>query len=244
MRSSWLYFAMRSVRHSEPVLIWPASGADREVGDRRVLGLARAVGADRAEARRVGHVDRLERLRERADLVDLDQDRVRRLLVDAALQDGGVRHEEVVADELAAVPELLGHELPARPVVLGEAVLDRDDRVRAQRSAQYSTMPASSSRASGPRRRDGIRPSLVELARGRVERDRDVAAGLVAGASIAWRISSSASTLLPRFGAKPPSSPTAVERPSSSARSSARGRPRRPSAGPRRTVGAPCGGRA
>ena len=40
MRSSWLYFATRSLRDAEPVLIWPAAGADREVGDRRILGFA------------------------------------------------------------------------------------------------------------------------------------------------------------------------------------------------------------
>ena len=41
----------------------------------------------------------------------------------------GVGDEQVVADELHAVAELLGERGPAVPVVLGHAVLDRDDRV-------------------------------------------------------------------------------------------------------------------
>ena len=51
IRSSWLYFATRSERDGAPVLIWPQPGGDREVGDRRVLGLARAVRHDRGVAR-------------------------------------------------------------------------------------------------------------------------------------------------------------------------------------------------
>ena len=50
MRSSWLYFATRSERAGAPVLIWPALVRDGEVGDRRVLGLARAVRDDRRVA--------------------------------------------------------------------------------------------------------------------------------------------------------------------------------------------------
>ncbi len=44
--------------------------------------------------------DRLERLGERADLVELDQDRVRDAGVDPAAQDGGVGNEDVVADDI------------------------------------------------------------------------------------------------------------------------------------------------
>src|SRR4029077_13693025 len=57
---------------------------DREVGDGRVLGLARAVRHDRGIAVLARQIDRVEGLRERPDLVDLDQDRVADVLVDAA----------------------------------------------------------------------------------------------------------------------------------------------------------------
>ena len=78
MRRSWLYFATRSVRDAEPVLIWPAPVRHGEVGDEGVFRLARAVRDDRQIARRARHLDRLERLGQRADLVHLDEDRVRR----------------------------------------------------------------------------------------------------------------------------------------------------------------------
>ena len=50
---------------------------------------------------------------------------------DALLQALGVGDEEVVADELDVVAELFGEELPAVPVVFGEAVFDGDDGVLA-----------------------------------------------------------------------------------------------------------------
>src|SRR6476619_4281271 len=51
------------------------SGAHRddEVADRRVLGLARAVGDDRAPACPPGELDRVDRLGQRPDLVELDE---------------------------------------------------------------------------------------------------------------------------------------------------------------------------
>ncbi len=53
--------------------------------------------------------------------------------------------------------------------------------------------------------------ALVELGGRDVEGERDLRPGLVAGRRIASRISSSASSFDFTFGAKPPSSPTAVE---------------------------------
>ena len=47
MRRSWLYFAMRSVRLAEPVLIWPAPRGHRQVRDERIFRFARAVRDDR-----------------------------------------------------------------------------------------------------------------------------------------------------------------------------------------------------
>src|SRR5204862_2712585 len=70
----------------------------------------------------------LDRLRQRADLVHLDEDRVRDAAIDAELQALRVGDEDVVADELDAVAQLLSRRLPAIPVVLGIAVLDRNDR--------------------------------------------------------------------------------------------------------------------
>ena len=129
MRSSWLYFATRSLRAGAPVLICPQFDGDRQVGDRGVLGLARAVAHHAAVAVPMGQVDGVERLGQRADLVHLDQEGVGGALVDAAREPLRVGDEQVVADDLDPVVRALGQRCPAGPVVLGERVLDRDDRV-------------------------------------------------------------------------------------------------------------------
>src|SRR4051794_13847138 len=60
---------------------------DGDVCNRRVLGLARAMGDDNAVAVAPRELDRLERLGQRADLIHLHEDRVRDAGVDATLQD-------------------------------------------------------------------------------------------------------------------------------------------------------------
>src|SRR5262245_61945923 len=100
----------------------------REVGDGRVLRLARAVGDDGRVPGRTGELDHVERLGERPDLVDFHENRVRDALVDAAAEKPNVRDEEVVADELDPVADGIRQRTPVRPGVLLEPVLDGDDR--------------------------------------------------------------------------------------------------------------------
>src|SRR4029079_19622913 len=113
--------------------------------------------------------DGLDRLRERPDLVDLDENRVRHAALDALAQTCRVRGEEVVADELHTIADRLRQPTPRVPVVLRRAVLDGDDRIaldglgpearhlRARLLAAFETVDA-----------------VVEhLAGRRVERDRD-----------------------------------------------------------------------
>src|SRR5690606_28790688 len=107
----------------------PGAQGHRQVGDRHVLGLAAAVAGDARIAVAAGQFDRFDRLGQRADLVDLDQDAVADSLVDAALQTLGIGDEQIVADQLYAAPQSLGQGAPAVPVVLATAVLDRADRV-------------------------------------------------------------------------------------------------------------------
>ena len=86
----------------EPVLIWPGVERHRQVGDGRVLRLAGAVADNRGPARAMRHVDRLYRLGQGADLVELDEDAVRGALADGTLQAPRVGDQQVVADELDA----------------------------------------------------------------------------------------------------------------------------------------------
>ena len=113
---------------------------------------------------------RLDRLGERADLVDLDEDRVADAAVDALLQPLGIRDEEVVADELDPVAELASVSAfhasqsssaqPSSIETIGIRVDDAAPELRHLRRAE----------ARGPRSGRGRRE---DLARRGVERDRD-----------------------------------------------------------------------
>src|ERR1019366_1121588 len=119
-----------------------------------------------------------ERLGQGADLVELDEDGVGDLALDAPLQALDVRHEDVVADELHAVADALGERLPAVPVVLRAAILDRDERVL----LGEGVVDADELVPRDALLVEGVLAGLLveELARGAVEGDEDVLAGLVA----------------------------------------------------------------
>src|SRR5918997_2336444 len=112
-----------------PSLYLPGVHSHREVRDRRVFGLAAAVANHGRVPRFVREVYGLERLRERADLIDLDENGVPHPLVYAPREDLRVGHEQVVPDELHPLPELPRQQRPRLPVVLRDAVLDAQDRV-------------------------------------------------------------------------------------------------------------------
>src|SRR5215218_1951393 len=103
--------------------------ADRQVGDRHVLGLAGPGRDDRGEACRLPGVERRLGLGDGAGLVRLDQHRVAgagpRRLAHAI----GVRDEEIVADDMELVSERRREAAKPFRVVLGQGVFDRDDRV-------------------------------------------------------------------------------------------------------------------
>src|ERR1700737_421934 len=84
-----------------------AKAAERgaDVRDRVVRGLAAAVADDRLVSVLVRKLDRLHGARQRSDLVGLDEDRIGRAKLDALLEPLGVRREEVVADEQAAIAD-------------------------------------------------------------------------------------------------------------------------------------------
>ena len=106
-----------------------AVGGDGDVGDGAVFGLAGAVAEHGGVGVFLGHLHGIEGLGERADLVHLDEDGVGHAELDALGEELGVGDEEVVADELGGLAELVGEDLPAGPVVFGAAVFDGDDRV-------------------------------------------------------------------------------------------------------------------
>ena len=123
-----MYLAVRSERARLPVLICPQAARPR--GRRwSILGLARPVRHYRGVAGRLGQADRVDRLGQRADLVDLDQDRVGDAVLDALGKPRLVGHEQIVPDQLDAMRRACRSALPAGHIVLGHAVLDRGDRI-------------------------------------------------------------------------------------------------------------------
>ena len=154
------------------------------------------------------HLDRFERLGQRADLIRFDEDAVGDLALDALLQDGRVGHEQVVADELNLVAQTPAQERPAVPVVLGHAVLDRDDRIARDEIGEKIGKLGRAELAAF--RLERIRTVREKLRARHVEPEIDVAAERKARFLDASTIVCRASSFEPRSGANPPSSPTAV----------------------------------
>ena len=77
----------------------------------------------------VCNADCVERFRERADLVDLHQQRIRKTLIDPFAKALGVRDEQIVADQLHGVADPVGQGLPALEIVFRHTVFYRTDRI-------------------------------------------------------------------------------------------------------------------
>ena len=129
MRMSWLYFSTRSPRQGAPVLRWPVRMATVRSAMKLSTVSPERWRHHRAPARAARHLDRGYGFAYGPDLVELDQDGVGRVFLDPLRHALDVGHENVVADQLYFVADGLVEELPALPVVLGEAVLQHDDRI-------------------------------------------------------------------------------------------------------------------
>ena len=124
-------------------------------------------------------------VRHLAQLVHLDEDRVGDALFDAAPQPLRVGDEEVITDELAAIPDPLGEELPAIPVLLGHPVLDRYDRVAVDDALPMRRHLLGAQRPPLVLEDVGAVGIAVELARRRIERDEHLPARAYPAVSIA-----------------------------------------------------------
>mmetsp|Transcript_33473 Transcript_33473/g.85607 ORF Transcript_33473/g.85607 Transcript_33473/m.85607 type:complete len:220 (+) Transcript_33473:535-1194(+) len=103
--------------------------AHDEVGNEGVLSLATAVGDHHTPAlRRAVHAGG-NGLRDGADLVHLQQQRVHGLLLFAVGDALRVRHQEIITNDLHCVAHLLHHLCVRVPMVLVEGVLDGHDGV-------------------------------------------------------------------------------------------------------------------
>ena len=241
MRSNWLYLATRSRAGQRAGLDLRRGGGHREVGDGGVLGLAGAVRDDRGVAAPLGHGDRLQGLGQRADLVDLDQDRVGDALVDAfAGRSSVLVTNRSSPTSWTLLAEALGQELPAVPVVLGQAVLDGDDRVlRDPAGEEVDELLARSARLPSPAR--WYMPFSIELGGGHVQAEQMSSPALKPALPIASRIASTASSLSAGPARSRPRRPPPCSGRGPSAPTSGHGRSRRRSAALRRSCSTPTG---
>lgn len=75
-------------------------GCDSDISDDGIFGLTTPVTDDTSVPSPFGHFDGIKGFRDCSDLVDFDQNRIRNLVFDTGLQTGGVRHKEVITNEL------------------------------------------------------------------------------------------------------------------------------------------------
>src|SRR5262249_36769536 len=91
---------------------------DRQIRDESVFGLTRSMRDDGCESVGLCHLDRIKSFGERADLIHLDQDRIRNAFANAALEVLGVCDKDIVSDELNSFSEFRGHRGPTLPIRL------------------------------------------------------------------------------------------------------------------------------
>ena len=127
-----------------------------------------------------GESDAVERLAHGPDLVGLDEDGVGDLLPDGVLEDGGVRAEDVIADDLETGAESGGDAPPSVPVLFTERILQEGDRV-----AVDPVFPEVDQLVGTHRTAAGLEKLVASvaphLARGGIEADGDVVPDAVAG---------------------------------------------------------------
>ena len=126
---SWVVLFYPLATAGYPGLELAGAGCHRKVSDERIDRLAAPVGNIHTPAGILCDIDGYERLGHGPDLVELDEHGVRCLLFNTPLHEFGRRDEDIIADELDLRPEILRQDLPSRPVIFGEPVLNGDDRV-------------------------------------------------------------------------------------------------------------------
>ena len=108
MRISWLYLAKPVRARQRTGFDLAAVGRNGEVGNRGVLGFAGTVRHHAGVAGTVRHLDRVQRFRQRADLVDLDQHRIGQPSFDARGRGAGLVTNRSSPTSWTLSPDALG----------------------------------------------------------------------------------------------------------------------------------------
>ena len=88
----------------------------------------------------MSHLDSLESLCQRTNLVNLDKDRVSCTHLDTLLEELNVSYEQVITNELATITDSRCQLNPVLPVVLIETILDRVDRILCDKVLEVSNL--------------------------------------------------------------------------------------------------------
>ena len=135
---------------------------------------------DRRIAGPLRQFDRIQRLSQRADLIQLDQDRVSDTFLDPFGKDLHVRHKNIIPDQLHPLAQLLREHLPALPIQLAQPVFNREDWIPVQQLAVIRHHLLGR-----PLRvlfcLKNVAALVIEFARRAIQRQRDIPAGFVAG---------------------------------------------------------------
>ena len=127
----------------------------------------------------VCHIHGIQSLGQGPDLVDLHQDGVGQSLADPGRQTGRIGDEQVVADDLATIAQTLGQHPPAVEIILGTAVLDRDDGEAFAQVGQIVDHGLGLERLALPGH--DVFAVLEEFGRRDIEAEVEVLAGQIAG---------------------------------------------------------------
>ena len=127
------------------------------------------------------HLNRVECLGQRADLVELDEHCIGCAELDALLDALDVRDEQVVADELDLLAEAIHEHLPAFPVILGHAVLEGDDRVLLNEASIHIDHLLAGHDSAALRQMIATVLRVEPLRAGAVDSDHEIVIRLVAG---------------------------------------------------------------
>src|SRR6266487_6238665 len=87
------------------------------------------MGNDCRKSRAFGHLDHLQRLSQRTDLVELYQNGISRVFLNTALEPGRVGDEDIIADKLYTIAQPLIEQRPSLPIVFGQSIFKVDDGV-------------------------------------------------------------------------------------------------------------------
>ncbi len=114
-------------------------------------------------ARSVSKGNSIQGFAKSANLIELDQNAVSRVLINTTLDSLGVSNQKIVSNKLNIGTQALGQGTPTRPIILSKAILNRGYWV-----SLYPTSPVvdqSLARERTPLLLEHVFTSLIELSR-------------------------------------------------------------------------------